>query len=50
MPFGLARLATGAQDCYGGAAEIGSDFPLKEIGEGDEGEAILSWRRVATLI
>jgi hypothetical protein len=37
---------TRAQDCYGGGFEIGSNVPLKEIWEGDEGEAILSRRRV----
>jgi hypothetical protein len=41
---------TGAQDCHGGAVEIRSGIALKEIGEGDEGEAILSRRRVAALI
>jgi hypothetical protein len=46
----LARLMTGAQDCHGGTIEIGSDVPLKKIGEGDKGEAILSRRRVAALI
>jgi hypothetical protein len=41
---------TGAQDCHGGAAEIGSGIVLKEIGEGDEGEATLSRRWVAAII
>jgi hypothetical protein len=41
---------TRAQDCHGGGFEIGSNVPLKEIGEGDEGEAILSRRRVVALI
>jgi hypothetical protein len=39
-----------AQDCHSGTIEIGSDIRLKKIGEGDEGEAISSRRRVATLI
>jgi len=34
----------------GGAFEIGSDTLLKEIEEGDEGEAILSRRGIAALI
>jgi hypothetical protein len=46
----LARLVTGAQDCHGRTIEIGSEVPLKKIGEGDKGEAILSRRRVAALI
>ena len=41
---------TGAQDCHSGTVEIGSDVPLKEIGEGDEGEAISSRRRLGALI
>lgn len=41
---------TGAQDRHGGAVEIRSGIALKEIGEGDEGEAILFRRRVAALI
>jgi len=41
---------TRAQDYYGGGFEIGSNVPLKEIGEGDKGEAILSRRRVVALI
>jgi hypothetical protein len=48
--FGLARCVTRAQDCHGGGFEIGSNVPLKEIGEGDKGEAILSRRRVVALI
>jgi hypothetical protein len=41
---------TRAQDCHGGTIEIGSNVPLKKIGEGDKGEAILSRRRVAAVI
>jgi hypothetical protein len=48
--FYLTRCVTRAQDCHGGGFEIGSNVPLKEIGEGDEGEAILSRRRVVALI
>jgi hypothetical protein len=50
LRFSLARLVTGAQDCYGGAVEVGLDITLKGIGEGDEEEAILSWRRIAALM
>ena len=48
--FRLTRLVTGAQDCHGWTVEIGLDVRLKEIEEGDEGEAISSRRRVAALI
>jgi hypothetical protein len=47
--FCLARLMTGAQDCHGWAFKIGSNGPLVEIQEGDEGEVILSSRMVASL-
>jgi hypothetical protein len=40
---------TGAQDCHGWAFKIGSNGPLVEVQEGDEGEAILSSRMVASL-
>jgi hypothetical protein len=33
-----------------GGFEVGSNVPLEEIGEGDEGEAILSRRRVVAFI
>jgi hypothetical protein len=46
----LARLVTGVQDCHSGTVEIGSDVPLKEIGEDDEGEAISSRRRLGAVI
>ena len=42
----LIRLMAGAQDCYSGGFEFGSDIPLQEIGESSEGEAIL-YRRWA---
>jgi len=38
--FSLNRLITGAQDCHGGAFEMGLNALLEEIEEGDEGEAI----------
>jgi hypothetical protein len=41
---------TRAQDYYSGGFETGLNVPLKEIGEGDEREAILSRRRVVALI
>ena len=47
--FRLTRLMTGAQDCHGWAFKIGSNGPLVEVQEGDEGEAILSSRMVASL-
>jgi hypothetical protein len=50
LRFGLARLVTGAQDCHGGAVEVGPDIALEGSGEGDKGEAILSRRRIAALI
>jgi hypothetical protein len=49
LRFRLARLMTGAQDCHGWAFKIGSNGPLVEIQEGDEGEVILSSRMVASL-
>ena len=49
LRFRLARLMTGAQDCHGWAFKIGSNGPLVEVQEGDEGEAILSSRMVASL-
>ena len=49
LRFRLARLMTGAQDCHGWAFKIGSNDPLVEVQEGDEGEAILSSRMVASL-
>jgi hypothetical protein len=49
LRFRLARLMTGAQDCHGWAFNIGSNGPLVEVQEGDEGEAILSSRMVASL-
>lgn len=33
-----------------GAVEIGSGIPLKEIGEDNAEETVLSWRQVAALI
>ena len=40
--FGLRFcLVTRAQDCHGAWLEVGLDIPLKEIEEGDEGEAML---------
>jgi hypothetical protein len=41
---------TGAQDYHGGAVEVGLDIALEGSAEGDEGETILSRRRVAALI
>jgi hypothetical protein len=49
LRFRLARLMTGAQDCHSWAFNIGSNGPLVEVQEGDEGEAILSSRMVASL-
>ena len=46
LRFRLARLMTGAQDCHGWAFKIRSNDPVQE---GDEGEAILSSRMVASL-
>jgi len=43
----LARLVTGAQDCHSWVFELGPDVPLQEIWQSNEGEAILSRRRVA---
>ena len=40
----------GAQDCHGGAFEMGLNALLEEIEEGDEGEAILSRRGIAALM
>ena len=41
---------TGAQDCDGEMFEMGSNGFLKEMDEGDEGEAILSCRGFVVLI
>jgi hypothetical protein len=30
----MPAFVTGAQDCHGGTVEIGSDVPLKKIGDG----------------
>jgi hypothetical protein len=38
------------QDYHGGVFKIELNVPLKKIGEDDEGEAILSQRRVVALI
>jgi len=43
----LARLVTGAQDYHSWGFEFGSDVPLQKIWQSNEGEAILSRRRVA---
>lgn len=41
---------TGAQDCHGEMSKMGSNGLLKEMDEGDEGEAILSSRGFVALI
>jgi hypothetical protein len=44
------RITTPPGDCHGGMFEMGSNGLLKEIEEGDEGEAILSCRGFVALI